>query len=56
MLAPIAALLFLIAFTVEIVHDTTLDTLLIAGFLLVALYLAGIGARTWEPRPWGTGA
>jgi hypothetical protein len=49
MLAIIAALLFLIAFIVELIHYTSLDTLLItAGFILVSLYLAGIGPRTFR--------
>jgi hypothetical protein len=47
MLAIIAALLFLIAFIVELIYYTSLDTLLLtAGFLLVALYLGGVGPRT----------
>lgn len=49
MLAIIAALLFLIAFIVELIHYTSLDTLLLtAGFLLVALYLADVGPRNWR--------
>jgi hypothetical protein len=44
MLAIIAALLFLIAFIIELIYDNGADTLLItAGFLLVALYLGGWG-------------
>lgn len=50
MLAAVAALLFLIAFVVEIVSSPiATDTLLItAGLLLVALYLAGVGPRSWR--------
>lgn len=47
MLAIIAALLFLIAFIIELIYYNGADTLLItAGFLLVALYLGGVGPRT----------
>jgi hypothetical protein len=46
MLAIIAALLFLIAFIVEVIHHPHADMLLItAGFFLVALYLGEIGPR-----------
>jgi hypothetical protein len=47
MLAVIAALLFLIAFIIELIYYNGADTLLItAGFILVALYLGGVGPRT----------
>lgn len=47
MLAIIAALLFLIAFIIELIYYNGPDTLLITGgFLLVALYLGGVGPRT----------
>ncbi|HZZ48044.1 MAG TPA: hypothetical protein VFE65_14285 [Pseudonocardia sp.] len=49
MLAVVAALMFLIALIIEIVHYTTLDTpFLTLGFLLVALYLAELGPRGWR--------
>jgi hypothetical protein len=49
MLALIGALLFFIALIVELVYSATLDTILTtAGLLLVALYLGGVGPRTFS--------
>jgi hypothetical protein len=50
-LGLVAALLFLIALILEFtsypaVTDTILTTI---GFLLVALYMAEVGPRTWRP-------
>lgn len=49
-LGLVAALLFLIAFILEFTRypafaDTILTT---GGFILVALYMAGVGPRTWR--------
>jgi hypothetical protein len=50
MLALIAALLFLIALIVELITTPfSGDIVLItAGLLLLSLYVAGIGPRTWR--------
>ncbi|HEX4247393.1 MAG TPA: hypothetical protein VH008_05965 [Pseudonocardia sp.] len=50
MLALIGALLFLIALIVELfVYPAPLDAILTtAGLLLVALYLGGVGPRTFS--------
>jgi hypothetical protein len=49
-LALIAALLFLIALIVELITSPfSGDIVLItAGLLLLALYMAGVGPRTWR--------
>jgi hypothetical protein len=52
MLALIAAVLFLLALIMELaalaLGPLTATVLTTAGFVLVALYLAGIGKRTWR--------
>ena len=52
MLALVAALLFLIALIFELASlalgPITATVLITAGLLCVALYLAGIGRRTWR--------
>ena len=52
MLALIAAVLFLLALIMELASlalgPITATVLTTAGFLCVALYLAGIGRRTWR--------
>jgi hypothetical protein len=52
MLALIAAILFLVALIFQLANialgPITATVLITAGFLCVALYLAGIGRRTWR--------
>ena len=50
MLALIAALLFLIALIVELITSpfSGYVVLITAGLLLLALYLGGVGPRTWR--------
>ena len=50
MLALIAALLFLIALIIELITSPfSGDMVLItAGLILLALYLGGVGPRTWR--------
>ena len=53
MLALVAAVLFLVALVLSLVTSLTLGpvtatVLTIAGFMFVALYMAGIGKRSWR--------
>jgi hypothetical protein len=51
MLALVAAILFAIALIVELISYSSAslpEILITAGLLCAALYLAGIGARSWR--------